>query len=134
MIEPTFFNFNIVELGLFFVGAGYVFTFWKKGGNEASSEVIKALKEQHDINSNKISELTHEMGVLTGQLREKDERIKLLEALVQGRNPEQLQYMTEMRKFTEGVAQYMADSTRTMGEISVFMHNLNNPEVAAKVV
>lgn len=121
-----FFHFNAIEVGAFLLGLGYLFTYWKQGGTQAGSEVIAAYKEQVALNAEKISSLTHELGVLTGQLKEKDERIKLLEALVQGRNPEQIQYMHDMRKFTEGVAQYMNNSTKTLGEMSVFMHNLNN--------
>lgn len=121
----NFLNINLAEIGLLVLGIAYVFTYWTKGGNQASTEVINALKEQADLNSKKISELLHEVGVLTGTLKEKDERIKLLEALVQGRSPEQTQYMLDMRQFTEGVAKYMDGTTKTLGEISVFMHNLN---------
>lgn len=124
-----FFSINLVELGLFILGLGYIFTFWRQGGNQAGNEVIAAYKEQVALNAEKITTLTHEVGVLTGQLKEKEERIILLEAIVQGRNPEQVQYMGDMRKFTAGVADYMANTIKTLGEISVFMHQLNNPEL-----
>jgi beta-N-acetylglucosaminidase len=125
----TLLNLNLAEIGLFFVGFAYVFTYWKKGGNQASTEVINALKEQHQINADKISQLTKEVGILTGQLKEKNDRITMLESIVQGKNPEQIQYMADMRRFTEGVSTYMADSIKTLGEISIFMHNLNNKDI-----
>lgn len=118
-------NINVVEIGIFILAAGYLYTTWKQGGLKASAEVITAYREQVNLNAGKISELTHDLGVLTGQLKEKDERIKLLEALVQGRSPEQQQYMADMRTFTQGVATYMDHSTKTMGEICIFMKEIN---------
>lgn len=120
----NFWNFNIGEVGLLVIGAAYVVTYWSKGGNQATTEVITALKEQHEINVKRISQLTQQVGELTGQLQEKDKRISLLETMVKT-TPEQQQYMSEMRKFTEGVAAYMDSSTKTLGEISVFMHSVN---------
>jgi hypothetical protein len=120
----TFFGLNIAEVGLFILGVGYLFTLWKQGGLKAGNEVIVAYKEQVALNAQKIAELTKDVGVLTGQLREKDLRITMLEGLTKT-TPEQEAYMIDMRKFTSGVAEYMASSTKTLGEISVFMHNLN---------
>lgn len=125
MTDPNFFQINIVEIGLFIVAIAYVATYWLKGGNSATKDVINALKEQHELNVSKISDLTKQVGELTGRLDEKEKQLTLLQQLVKT-TPEQELYMTEMRKFTMGVADYMASSTKTLGEISVFMHNLNN--------
>lgn len=120
----NFFNFNIVEIGLFFIGIGYVYTFWRQGGVKVTAEVLQVYKAQADLNTQKITELTNDVGMLKGQLIEKDKQISLLQALAKT-TPEQQVYMDDMRKFTAGVADYMANSTKTLGEVSVFMHNLN---------
>ena len=113
----NFLNISFVELGIFILGLGYLITYYKQGGNRATSEVIIAYREQVTLNAEKISNLTHEVGILTGQLKEKEERIKVLEGLVKV-TPEQQQYMIDMRKFTEGVTMYMDQSTKLLNKIN----------------
>lgn len=120
-------------VGFLALGGGYLYIQWRTGGNNAATSVIAAYKEQVAINQKQISDLTHEVGVLTGQLKEKTDRIAVVEGLIQGRSPEQEQYMKDMREFTKGVAQYMRDSAEIFASMKVFMTQLNaNAKVVSK--
>lgn len=112
-------------IGILIVGIAYVATAWRSGSGKASIEVIQIYKERVETLSNRVSDLTKELGRLQGEIKGKDDKITFLEQLVQGRNPEQEQYMKDMRKFTKGVADYMASSTKTLTEVSLFMRNIN---------
>ena len=122
---PNFLNLNIVEIGLFAIGIAYIYTYWKQGGAKAVKDVLIAYKDQIALNTQKIAELNHEVGILKGQLLEKDKQINLLESLVKT-TPEQHQYMGDMRMFTEKLGQYMNNSTKILNEINISLHNLNN--------
>lgn len=123
---------NANNIGLFTLGLAFILVYWKKGGNAAAKDVIDTLKEQHELNLEKITDLNNKLGSLQGELKEKDKRIDLLEKLVKIA-PEQQQYMDDMRRFTENVAKYMNESTKTLGEISVYMHDINNPKLSGLV-
>lgn len=117
---------SLYFVGLLSLGGGYLFLQWKAGGNNAAVAVITALKEQVAILQRQTENLTHEVGVLTGQLKEKNERVSALEQVLQGRSPEQEQYMNDMREFTKGVAVYMKDTAEILGSMKVFMTQLNS--------
>jgi hypothetical protein len=62
---------------------------------------------------------------MKGANTEKDKKIVELTEMLQGRNPEQEQYMESMRQFTQGVAVYMRDSAEILNGLRTFMSELN---------
>ncbi len=112
-------------LGFLSLGTAYIFIQWRQGGNKASIEVIQTYKEQVALNREEIAKLNHELGVFQGQLREKDERIKLLEQLVQNRNPDMVEFMKTSSQVSQSASEYMKHSSDTLTEIKDFMKVIN---------
>lgn len=109
---------DVQTVGYFVTTSILILSFWKLGGNTASNQVIATYKEQVGQLRDQVSELTNKVGVLTGQLREKDDRIKTLESIATNRNPELetfMKYVTETMKQSSGinteVQAYMKNST-----------------------
>lgn len=112
-------------LGFLSLGSAYIFIQWRQGGNKAAADVITAYKEQVALNREEISKLNHELGILQGQLKEKDERIKLLEQLVQNRNPDMIEFMKTSSQVSQNASEYMKHSSETLTEIKDFMKVIN---------
>lgn len=112
-------------LGFLSLGSAYIFIQWRQGGNKAAADVITAYKEQVALNREEISKLNHELGIMQGQLKEKDERIKLLEQLVQNRNPDMIEFMKTSSQVSQNASEYMKHSSETLTEIKDFMKVIN---------
>lgn len=143
----NFLHINIVEIGLLFVAAGYLFVYWTKGGINASERILNLYKEQvdaleksiqitrthnHEL-GNQVQKLSLDVGILKGQLQERDKKLDEYMTIFQGRGPEQEQYMAEMRTFTSKVAEYMSTTVQTLAEISKFMQGINNQQETQNV-
>lgn len=125
------FNSVLLTVGLI---AG-IFVYWRKGGNQASAEVLAMYKARDELADKeriemkeKISTMTGEIGKLKGILEEKNKRIDLLEAVVQGRNPEMVKFMQDLTKVSKESEAFMTsfkDLPAILGEIKTFMHNIN---------
>lgn len=87
-LSPMLPLINIV--GFLILGSAMIFTQWRLGGNQVSGAVIQAYKEQTVLQDKKLNELSHELGVLTGKLLEKDKQITILQAAIAGRDPDSL--------------------------------------------
>lgn len=125
---------------LLFVGmvAG-LFIYWKKGGVQASNEIIAMYKARDELQdkerkemSKQLHEMTEKIGRLSGIIEEKDKRIKILESVDITRNPAMLKFMEYLTKVAERSEQYMdfteKESNQVMGilvEIKTFMGNIN---------
>src|SRR5574337_704388 len=114
-MESLFGNLNILEIGFFLLGIGYLFTQWKNGSQQATKDVIliyqtqlKQLKEQYKESSEQIHKLTSEIGELRGILKEKDERIKTLEAVDLSKNKQLNEYMNNSNILMEQILKYVA--------------------------
>lgn len=123
----------IQSIGIIIIGIGYGFSQFKRGGRQDASEVIALLQvkdtEQKEIIKDyqgKFETINKELGVLQGQLQEKDKKLEEYLSILQGRSPEQAQYQTDMREFTLGVAKYMESSSIVLNQMKIFMENLNN--------
>lgn len=126
---------------LIFVGmiAG-IFVYWKKGGNQASSDVIAMYKARDELQDkdrkemrDQISSMTGKIGRLEGIIEEKDKRIKILESVDIARNPAMLKFMEYITRVTERSEKYMdfteKESQQIMSilvEIKTFMGNINS--------
>jgi chromosome segregation ATPase len=80
--------------------------------------------DRHDL-KNRITGLALQLENMKGANTEKDKKIVELTEMLQGRNPEQEQYMESMRQFTQGVAVYMRDSAEILNGLRIFMSELN---------
>jgi predicted nucleic acid-binding Zn-ribbon protein len=104
-------NFNTVLL--LFSGFVNVFLFWKRGGQEATKELIDLQEKQieamkHDMDmsrerghalANDIQKLSLKVGYLEGQAQEKDKKIEEYIAILQNRNPELETVLKSIEKF-----------------------------------
>lgn len=136
-------NLDLNLIGFLALGLVIIFVQWRMGSNKVAAEVIDTYKTQvqqlreelktekegrekdrHDL-KNQIQVLALQVATMKGANEEKDKKIKELTEIFQGKNPEQQQYMEDMRKFTEGVAIYMKDSAEILQGMKTFMTNLN---------
>lgn len=111
------------------------FLYWRKGGNQASAEVIATYKVQVDQLKEAVHDLkeradrqSDEIGQLKGRLAEKNDRIKDLEAILQGRNPEMVQFMQYLTKVAKQSEEHMKNYgtlPAVLLEVRDFMHNMN---------
>lgn len=121
---------------LLFVGmiAG-IFVYWRKGGNQATSEVLSMYKSRDELQDKQRKEmmeqvhtLTAEVGRLNGILSEKEARIKILESVDVGRNPAIMQFMEKLNKTADESALFMLsfkDLPQMMANINTNLQALN---------
>lgn len=95
----------------------FIFMFWRMGGNTASKDVITTYKEQVEQLRTQVADLTSKVGILTGQLREKDDRIKTLESIATNQSPEMTTFIKRMNlaldtntSVSQNAADYMKQS------------------------
>lgn len=126
---------------LIFVGmvAG-LYVYWKRGGVQASGEVISMYKARDELQDKErkemrtqISDMTGKIGRLEGIIEEKDKRIKVLESVDISRNPVMLKFMEYLTKVADRSEKYMdfteKESQQVMSilaEIKTFMGNINS--------
>ena len=119
-----------------------IFVYWRKGGNSASFEAIKTLREVADASKDQINQLKErvttceelhrenlsKVGKLEGMVQEKENRVSYLENLIKERNPESIKFMEYMSKIGNAMEKYIADYQSLPGilkEIKDFMQALN---------
>lgn len=125
-----------------------IFVYWKKGGNQASVDVISMYKARDEVQDkdrkemrDQISTMTGKIGRLEGIIEEKDKRIKILENVDITRNPVMLKFMEYITKVTERSEKYMdfteKESQQIMSilvEIKTFMGSINQHMEQHKVM
>lgn len=109
--------------------------FWKKGGNQASSDVIAMYKARDEIQDKErkemrdsISALTGEVGRLKGLIEEKDKRIAILEGVDINKNPVMAKFIKRMENAAEESEAFMnafKDMPQILSEIKTFMGAIN---------
>lgn len=143
-IESVFSHLGgMAGVGVLAGGLGVAYSQFKSGGNKAKDELIETLKESAVAEKNKadrlaqekvtlmnshqlqLNSLTEEIGKLKGLYQAAEKRSEDMLKILQGRNPEQEQYMKDMREFTKGVALYMKDSSEVLAGMKTFMTKLN---------
>ena len=112
-----------------------IFVYWKKGGNQATTEVLAIYKSRDELQDKQRTEmmdqihtLTGEVGRLNGILSEKEARIKILESVDVGRNPVLMQFMEKLTKTALDSEIFMAgfkDLPQMLNEINTSLHALN---------
>lgn len=113
----------IQTVGVFAIAGGYIFTQFRKGGNSGYSETINILQARDEAQKQLIADyqskfeaINKELGILQGQLKEKDGKLTEYLDILKGRDPE--------------LTMYIKDSAQELKEIKVFMQMLN--EVAGR--
>jgi cell division protein FtsB len=104
-------------LGLFGIGLGIMYAQFKTGGNKVSSDVISAYKDRVDqlITENtalreQIGTIQQDISALRATITEKERSIGQLTAVLQGKDPTQIEYMDKMEKLAESATAYMKRS------------------------
>lgn len=109
--------------------------YWKKGGNQASSDANVALKQVADAQKMEIEQLKErvtvceglhrenlsEVGRLKGVSEEKDKRIAILESVDITRNPSFLDFMQKLTKTSTDTEVFMM----TFKDLPQVMMNIN---------
>lgn len=123
--------------GLVALGSSMVFIQWRTGSYNEYKVQVQQLREElatekkgreddkHSL-KNEIQALALQLEHMKGADSEKDKKIKEFTDIFQGKDPQQIQYMSDMRDFTKGVAQYMKDSAEIFAGMKVFMTKLND--------
>lgn len=108
---------TLQEIGYLITTAVLVFSFWKMGGNTATSQVIATYKERVEQLQQTVNDLTAKLGELTGQLKEKDDRIRTLESIATNRNPELETFIKQMTLVSLQAQEFMKSSTEGMNSL-----------------
>lgn len=122
----------VLSISGIILAASGIYVFWKKGGNQASSDANVALLQLHQANKIQIEqaqkdilglqdrERKHlgEIGRLNGVLEEKDKQIAVLQTVDITKNP-------MMLKFIENSAMREEKILNALTNIGTFMQNIN---------
>lgn len=102
-------------VGVLFAGMGFAYAQLKRGGSEADTKTIASLKEyiatleeknkrlteeksqlitSHQV---QLSQLNKDLGILQGRLDEQAKQAEIYKQLIQGRNPEQMDLLKEIK-------------------------------------
>ena len=102
-------------VGVLFAGMGFAYAQLKRGGSEADTKTIASLKEYIAILEEKnkrlteeksqlitshqvqLSQLNKDLGILQGRLDEQAKQAEIYKQLIQGRNPEQMDLLKEIK-------------------------------------
>jgi hypothetical protein len=120
-----------------------MFIYWKKGGVQATNEVVAMYKARDELQDKErkemraqITDMTGKIGRLEGIIEEKDKRIKILENVDIGKNPLLLRFMEKLMKTADESEQFMAafaELPAILGEIKTFMESINKHMEQSKV-
>lgn len=129
-------------LGIFFAGIGVAYSQFKSGANKAKDDLILTLKETALVEREKadrlsaekatimnshqyqINELNKQIGKLQGILEATDKKLKEYTDILQGRSPEQTQFMQFMTEATKDSSEYMKNSSTILREIQIEISRL----------
>lgn len=144
-------------IGVLAAGFGFAYAQFKAGGGKAKDDLVTTYKEQLSIEREKteqlkleketlvqshqtqLNELTKQLGILQGTVQAQDKKIKEYTDILQGRSPEQTQFMKvvldEIKKnqqVTPAAQKYMRDTAEILSEVRDFMKELNKERKGAK--
>lgn len=140
-----------IGLGTLIAGCGFAYAQFKTGGDKAKDDLITTLKETAEVEREKaarlaaekvtivdshqtqINALNEKIGKLQGLYEASEASKKEYLAILQGRDPANQKFMeTVLTQIAEGqkvqleAQKYMVETTKILGEIKVFMSNLND--------
>lgn len=131
-------------IGVLAVCIGFAYTQFKSGAGKAKDDLVETLKESLSVERDKVKMLTEEKNTLIvshqQQLNAMNEKIGKLQGLyeasekrnkeyleiLQGRSPEQTQFMELMTKTSRDASIYMRETSTILQDIKTFMGSMNN--------
>lgn len=138
-------NFGgLAGIGILLAGIGFAYAQFRAGASKAKDDLIQTLRDTAiaekqkaerlaaekvtiiDSHQVQINELNKEIGILRGTLDATNLKVKEYTTLLQGRNPEQIEFMKVVLESVKASNSYMKDTTVILGEIKTFMEELNN--------
>lgn len=129
-------------VGVLAAGIGFAYAQFKSGANKAKDDLILTLKETAVVEREKaervsaekltlmnshqtqINELNKQIGILQGTLQANDTKLKEYTDILQGRSPEQAQFMEFMIKSTKENSECIKFSTDILRQIQVEINTL----------
>ncbi len=126
---------GLAGVGILMAGAGFAWAQFKSGASKAKDDLIDTYKETVEADSKKISILTSEkttlitdhqkqinemnvqLGKLQGLQEANEKKIEEYLSILQGRNPEQVQFMKFMVTNMTECAKYIKESRTMFAEI-----------------
>lgn len=137
---------GLAGLGVFAASVGWVVVQFKSGGVKAKDDLIVTLKDALAIEQDKTKKLSEEksqlitshqtqlneinkaMGVLQGKFEEQSKKVEEYKQILQGRNPEQTEFMKLITAAATEQAKYRVETTKILKEISVYIRNSKRNE------
>lgn len=131
-------------IGVLAVCIGFTYTQFKSGANKAKDDLVDTLKESLEVEKDKVKMLTEEkntlivshqqqlnvmnekIGKLQGLYEASEKRNKEYLEILQGRSPEQTQFMQLMTTTSRDATIYMRDTSVILQDIKKFMGSMNN--------
>lgn len=122
-------------IGVLAAGFGFAYAQFKSGGGKAKDDLVSTLKEQLNIEKEKteqlklekdtliqshqkqLTEITGKLGKLEGLQEANEKKIKEYRDILQGRSPEQTQFMEFMTQVAKDSAEYMKNSSNILKDI-----------------
>lgn len=95
---PIFIQYTLSILGFIFA-VGYGYGQWKQGKNQVRIDTMTLLKSDVETLKDKVIELTAKIQALTVDIESKDKRLKELLEILQGRDPELKNFITESNAY-----------------------------------
>lgn len=131
-------------IGVLAVCIGFAYTQFRSGANKAKDDLVETLKESLEVEKDKVKMLTEEkntlivsyqqqlnvmnekIGKLQGLYEASEKRNKEYLEILQGRSPEQTQFMQLMTTTSRDATIYMRDTSAILQDIKKFMGSMNN--------
>lgn len=129
-------TFSILSgLGILASGIGFGYSQFTSGGGKAKDDLISTLKETVIVEKDKaerlvaekatlinshqqqINELNKQLGILQGTIAANDAKLQDYTKILQGRSPEQTQFMKTMITVAQEATKYMKESSKDLKEI-----------------
>jgi stress response protein YsnF len=134
---------TLAGVGVLTAGIGYGYAQFRTGANKAKDELVQTYKEQLEIekektkqmlieretlvqsHQNQLNKLTQDVGRLQGLNEANEKKIKEYQEILQGRNPEQIEFMSVVIQSVKDNQIFMKQTVDTLTEIKTYMGDLN---------
>lgn len=131
-------------IGVAAAGIGVAYAQFKSGANKAKDDLIVTLKDTALVERQKaerlsaekanimtshqtqINELNKQIGILQGTLQATDKKLQEYAEILQGRSPEQTQFMQFMTQSAKETLEHMTNSNQVLKEIQFEINTLRS--------
>lgn len=130
-----------IGIGALAVGIGFAYSQIKLGNGKAKDDLIDTLqkslqaeKERAEDLQEQINTMRQDIGKLQGLHEANEKKIDEYRSILQGRSPEQKQFMELMVRTAKRSEKYMQDSADIFDEIKIFMGLINGELAKSNVL